>query len=124
MKSIIWNRFKKLNSISSRTSSCFIGQTERVFISRRFITHDPDIQNPNKDVEEQKKKIEEEIQRSLQGKTISTIPEFEGWDENLATSSEAIVKAERSQAEDITILKKETLEILEKEEQVVQDVSK
>jgi hypothetical protein len=110
-----------------------------VIASQRLISHDADIHNPSKNVEEQKRKIEEEIHRSIKGKqigkirsnintgkTVSSIPEFEGWDEKLATESEAVVKAERSEEakEDISILQKVSVETLEKEEAANQNVSK
>ena len=84
---------------------------------------DPDTYNAN-DIESRKQKIELEKKRVLKGKlsgvdadseVVSTMPQYPGWDERLASNSEAFVKADRSEGDTVEEMQKETIEILNKE---------
>lgn len=58
--------------------------------------------------------VERAKQRQRQGKTKSHFPEdAPGWEENLASDSEAVVKAERSKDKTIKEMQDQTLECLQ-----------
>jgi len=60
--------------------------------------------------------IDAEVKMSLEKTSVDTIKDFSGWNENLATASEAIVKAELASKRSMKELQKETIEILKKKE--------
>ncbi len=55
---------------------------------------------------------------NVSGKTVSTIPEAPQWNEELASDSEADIKADRAPDKDAGELQEETLKVLEMKEQV------
>ena len=55
-----------------------------------------------------------EKQRNLEGKTISTIPNAPGWNEELASDSELRVKADRCPVESVEELQHFTVEAVQK----------
>eukprot|EP01089_Gocevia_fonbrunei_P019397 TRINITY_DN685_c0_g1_i1.p1 TRINITY_DN685_c0_g1~~TRINITY_DN685_c0_g1_i1.p1 ORF type:complete len:111 (-),score=26.64 TRINITY_DN685_c0_g1_i1:60-392(-) len=59
------------------------------------------------------KMLEEEKTKNLSGKTVSSISESPGWNERLASYSEANIKADRSPDKNIDELVWETERILE-----------
>ncbi|KAJ1980696.1 hypothetical protein H4R35_001018 [Dimargaris xerosporica] len=59
-------------------------------------------------------RIEKAKQELLSGKTKSLIDEAPGWSEELASDSEAIIKAETSGGETIEEMKKKTIEFVTK----------
>ncbi|GHJ90002.1 hypothetical protein NliqN6_6404 [Naganishia liquefaciens] len=62
------------------------------------------------------KKLEQEKQKNLSGQQKSPHPEkAPGWNETLASESEAVIKAEHSEPESIDKLQKETVEHVHKE---------
>ncbi|KAJ3090165.1 hypothetical protein HK102_004509 [Quaeritorhiza haematococci] len=56
--------------------------------------------------------LEREKERVLKGQVTSVIPEATGWNEKLASDSEAIVKADRSKKDSIPDLVEETFEYM------------
>eukprot|EP01027_Heterolobosea_sp_BB2_P026012 GEZU01039969.1.p1 GENE.GEZU01039969.1~~GEZU01039969.1.p1 ORF type:complete len:204 (+),score=29.39 GEZU01039969.1:190-801(+) len=64
--------------------------------------------------EDPKQNVRRERDRIIHHKIISTIPEFPGWDENLASNSEADVKADLAPDKSIEELQKESIETLKK----------
>ncbi|KAG2392456.1 hypothetical protein C9374_012708 [Naegleria lovaniensis] len=56
------------------------------------------------------------VNKSLKGEATSTVPEFEKWNETLASSSEAIVKAERSHDMSKEELQEQTIKTLQEME--------
>jgi hypothetical protein len=58
--------------------------------------------------------LEKEVERTKKGEAESTIAEFPGWNEVLASDSEADVKADRYPKKDFKELQKETIEIIQK----------
>lgn len=65
-------------------------------------------------------RFEKEVQKTLQGDVAKTISDFEGWNETLGSSSEAIIKAERSEQlkhTPIEELQKQTITMLHEREE-------
>ncbi|KAL0483971.1 Mtmr3 [Acrasis kona] len=61
--------------------------------------------------------IDKEIEHSKKGTTVSSIPEHKGWSSNLASTSEAVVKAEHSEKKPFEQMQKESIDVLKKKEQ-------
>jgi len=59
---------------------------------------------------------------NLEGKTVSSIPDAPLWNQELASDSEAIVKAERAPPEPMEQLQKETVDIIEEQEKVKEEI--
>nr|CAG4715089.1 unnamed protein product [Naegleria fowleri] len=57
-----------------------------------------------------------EVKKTLHGEVASTVPEFEKWNETLASSSEAIVKAERAHDLSKEELQEQTIKTLQERE--------
>ncbi|KAL0477938.1 hypothetical protein AKO1_002902 [Acrasis kona] len=61
--------------------------------------------------------LDEEITRSKTGKSVSSIQEFDSWNDNLASTSEAVVKAELSCNKTFDEMQKETIDVLSKKKE-------
>merc|ERR1711879_734070 len=91
--------------------------------ARTFISHDPPIAEPD-DPQRSKRETEKQKRINLEGKVVSDVPDAPGWNDRLASDSEAIVKADRSELEDMHELQELTIETIEKREQMEQEVEK
>ena len=58
--------------------------------------------------------LDQILEDSKSGRNESTIPEYPGWSETLASDSEATVKADRSPSKSIRTLQEETIQVFEK----------
>jgi len=68
-------------------------------VRRRYSSHDPPIYDVDAlDVEIVKRRVDIEVERTLKGAATGS----ERWNEQLASASEAIVKAERSGVKSVT----------------------
>lgn len=83
----------------------------RVITQKRYQTsHDPALADPNvESIGGEKRKFEHEVKKTLQGKG-TTIPEAPGWNEKIASNSEAAVKADRAPKKDFKELQQETVD--------------
>jgi hypothetical protein len=62
--------------------------------------------------------VDEEVKKSISRTAIDTMSgEATGWNENLASVSEAVVKAEATPTKDWATMQKETIEVLKKKEE-------
>ncbi|EFC41470.1 predicted protein [Naegleria gruberi] len=71
-------------------------------------------------VTENAERYEKEVQKTLKGDVAKTFADFDGWNETVGSSSEAIIKAERSEQvknAPIEELQKQTIEILHEREE-------
>mmetsp|Transcript_27843 Transcript_27843/g.39231 ORF Transcript_27843/g.39231 Transcript_27843/m.39231 type:complete len:108 (+) Transcript_27843:154-477(+) len=64
---------------------------------------------------EKKRRFEHEVEKTLKGKG-TTIPEAPGWNEKIASNSEANVKADRAPTKNVKELQKETIDRVQKKE--------
>jgi len=66
-----------------------------------------------------KQRFGKEVENTVKGESVSTIDNFIGWNETLASSSEAIVKAEQSSdgIDDLKQMQEKTIETLHKKEE-------
>lgn len=55
---------------------------------------------------------------------MSDVPDAPGWNDRLASDSEAIVKADRSEVQDVHELQELTILTIEKREEIEQEVEK
>ncbi|PRP78522.1 CAMK family protein kinase [Planoprotostelium fungivorum] len=76
------------------------------------LSHDPETNNPNKTG--QKQRTDAEKEKTLKNQHVDTIPEHKGWNEAVASNSEAVIKAERSSDKSVEELQKQTVETVQK----------
>ncbi len=61
--------------------------------------------------------LEQEVTTTRQGKAVSNIQEFDGWNANLASTSEEVVKAEKSGKKSFSALQQETIDVIRRKEE-------
>eukprot|EP01117_Protostelium_nocturnum_P008946 TRINITY_DN3211_c0_g1_i1.p1 TRINITY_DN3211_c0_g1~~TRINITY_DN3211_c0_g1_i1.p1 ORF type:complete len:117 (-),score=34.70 TRINITY_DN3211_c0_g1_i1:292-642(-) len=80
--------------------------------NRKYTSHDPETNNPNRPG--QKQKTDAEKSKNLRGESHSPHKEFKGWSEELASNSEQVVKAEKSSNKSVKEMQNETVKNVEK----------
>ena len=103
-----------LRNFRNFTSPAFIRRTplarNQIVAQKRYNSHDPNLSDPNvESIAREKRQFESEVKKTLQGKG-TTIPEAPGWNEKIASNSEATVKADRAPKKDFKELQKETID--------------
>ncbi|ELR14430.1 uncharacterized protein ACA1_381270 [Acanthamoeba castellanii str. Neff] len=100
--------------------------------ARTFISHDPPIAEPD-DPELSMREAEKQKRINLEGtcpppantrKAVSDVPDAPGWNDRLASDSEANVKADRSELEDVHEMQEFTIKTIEQREEIEQEVEK
>eukprot|EP01114_Cavostelium_apophysatum_P004376 TRINITY_DN1459_c0_g1_i1.p2 TRINITY_DN1459_c0_g1~~TRINITY_DN1459_c0_g1_i1.p2 ORF type:complete len:114 (+),score=17.67 TRINITY_DN1459_c0_g1_i1:43-384(+) len=104
-----------MNSLASISFKSAIRASKPAFSRRCFTSRDPKTAE-NENGRDPRKFTDAEKAKNLNGKVISTVPEFPRWNEDLASESEIVVKADRSKDKPISQLQEESLNILQKKD--------